>query len=290
MKTAVVLDSNSGLSQAQGREAGFFILPMPFSIDGKEYLDGVNLSPEDFVRYQREGADIVTSQPAPGDIMAFWDDILKTYDSIIHLPMSSALSGSCQTANMLSQEEPYLGRVFVVDNKRISITQISAGQDAKQLVEAGLLGEEIKSRLEKAAGEASIYLTVQDLKYLKKGGRITPMAAALGTLLKIKPVLQIGEKKIDAFAKARTLKQAKSIMVEAVQEDLKGRLSDPEGKNCRIMVAQYEAEEEAALFAKELEGVFPGCPHISVVGLSLSVATHIGPGTIAIAAARRIAL
>ena len=282
MGTAVVLDSNSGLTKEEARELGMYILPMPFMIDGKEYLDGKDITYDEFLRLQKNGADIVTSQPSPEEVMNLWTELLKEYDSIIHIPMTSGLSDSCDTAIMLSNEDEFFGKVFVVDNKRISITQISAGLDAIEMLKEGMSPEKIKEKLEADAGKSGIYLMVSDLKYLKKGGRITPMAAALASLLKIKPVLQIHESKIDAYGKARTFKQAKQIMLEALKKDLSERLDD--AKKSRVMIAQYDALDFANEFATELEPVFG---KVDIVNLSLSVATHIGPGTVAIAAARK---
>lgn len=284
MRTAVVLDSNSGLTKEEARKYGMYILPMPFMIDGKEYLDGKDITYEEFLRLQKDGADIVTSQPSPEDVMNMWTELLQEYDSIIHIPMTSGLSGSCDTAIMLSNEDEFDGKVFVVDNKRISITQISAGLDAIALLEDGVQPQRIKEILEEDAGKSGIYVMVSDLKYLKKGGRITPMAAALGSFLKIKPILQIHESKIDAYGKARTFKQAKQIMVDALKKDLIERMDDPMCKDSRMMIAQYDAMDFAKEFAVELEPIYG---KVDIVNLSLSVATHIGPGTVAIAAARK---
>lgn len=284
MSTAVVLDSNSGLTKEEAREYGIYILPMPFMIDGKEYLDGKDITYEEFMRLQKEGADIVTSQPSPENVMNLWTELLKEYDSIIHIPMTSGLSGSCDTAIMLSNEDEFYGKVFVVDNKRISITQISAGLDAVELLKSGMPPEKVKEKLEEDANKSGIYVMVSDLKYLKKGGRITPMAAALASFLKIKPILQIHESKIDAYGKARTFKQAKQIMVDALKKDLSERMDDPMCKNSRMMIAQYDAMDFAKEFAAELEPIYG---KVDIVNLSLSVATHIGPGTVAIAAARK---
>ena len=237
MSTAVVLDSNCGLTKEEAKAYGIYILPMPFMIDGREYLDGKDITQDEFLRLQNEGADIVTSQPSPEDVMNLWTELLKEHDSIIHIPMTSGLSGSCDTAIMLSNEDEFFGKVFVVDNKRISVTQISSGLDAIELLKAGLSPEKVKERLEEDAGKSGIYVMVSDLKHLKKGGRITPMAAALASFLKIKPVLQIHESKIDAYAKARTFKQARQIMIEAIKKDLADRMDDPTGKDSRIMLA-----------------------------------------------------
>jgi len=256
-------------------------------IDGKEYLDGIDITYDEFLKKQESGANIVTSQPSPENVMSLWDELLKTYDDIIHIPMTSGLSGSCDTATMLASEDEYLGRVFVVDNKRISITQISAGLDALNLLDAGFTPDKIKEKLEADACKSGIYVVVSDIKYLKKGGRITPMAAALASFLKIKPVLQLHEGKIDAYAKARTFKQAKQIMVDAIKKDLRERLFDPMCKNSRIMIAQYGGLDFAKEFATELEAEFG---KVDIVNLSLSVATHTGPGTVAIAVAGKISI
>ena len=285
MSTAVVLDSNCGLTGEEAKKYGMYILLMPFMIDGKEYLDGIDITREEFLKRQEEGADIVTSQPSPENVMDLWDELLKTYDSVIHIPMTSGLSGSCDTATMLASEDEYVGRVFVVDNRRISVTQISAGLDALTLIDAGFTPDKIKEKLEADALKSGIYVMVSDIKYLKKGGRITPMAAALASLLKIKPVLQLHEGKIDAYAKARTFKQAKQIMVEAIKKDLSERLNDPMCKDSRLMIAQYGYLDFAKEFATELESEFG---EVETVNLSLSVATHIGPGTVALAVARKI--
>lgn len=285
MSTAVILDSNCGWTRQEAKDYGIFILPMPFIIDGKEHLDGIDIGYKEFTKLQKEGSDIVTSQPSPESVMELWRDILKDYDEIVHIPMTSGLSGSCDTAMMLSHEDGFEGRVFVVNNKRISVTQISAGLDAVGLIKKGINAAQIKKILEADALKSGIYITVSDIKYLKKGGRITPLAAALASFLKIKPVLKLHEGKIDAYAKARTFKQAKQIMLDAIKQDLKERMGDPTGKSCRMMIAQYDALENAEEFAKELE---PEFGNIEIVNLSLSVATHIGPGTVAIAAARKI--
>ena len=284
MRTAVVLDSNSGLTKEEARKYGMYILPMPFMIDGKEYLDGKDITYEEFLRLQKDGADIVTSQPSPEDVMNMWTELLQEYDSIIHIPMTSGLSGSCDTAIMLSNEDEFDGKVFVVDNKRISITQISAGLDAIALLEDGVQPQRIKEILEEDGGKSGIYVMVSDLKYLKKGGRITPMAAALGSFLKIKPILQIHESKIDAYGKARTFKLAKQIMVDELKKDLIEIMDVPMCKDSRMMIAQYDAMDFAKEFAAELEPIYG---KVDIVNLSLSVATHIGPGTVAIAAARK---
>lgn len=287
MKIAIVTDTNCGLTKKEGEEKGLFIVPMPFNINGEDYLDSVNLSRAEFFEKQNRGEDISTSQPSPEYIMNLWNKILEEYDYIIHIPMSSSLSSSCDTAIMLSHEEEYEGKVTVVDNKRISATQLQAALDAKAMVDLGKTPEEIVKYLMDTRLDATIYLSVDTLKYLKKGGRITAAAAALGTLLRIKPVLYLHEGKIEPFAKARTPKQAKEIMIEAVKKDLEERFGDTDGSKTRIFVVHAECLEQASLLRKELAEVFTGTGEIGLYNLSLSVATHVGPGTMAIAAVKK---
>ncbi len=285
MKTAVVTDSNSGITQAQGKELGIFVLPMPFMIDGKEYFEDITLTRKEFYERMAGDADITTSQPSPESVMGLWDRILEEYDEIVHIPMSSGLSGSCQTAMML--EEEYDGRVHVVDNHRISVTQRQAALDAKKMAEKGLSGGEIAEQLRKTGPDSTIYIMVDTLKYLKKGGRITPAAAALGTLLRLKPVLTIQGEKLDAYAKARTVKQAKSMMLSAIARDLSTRWGDTDGSGSCLQIAHSENEEEALLLKEELAAAFPAA-EIYVDALALSVACHIGPGSLAIAATKKL--
>lgn len=285
MKTAVVTDSNSGITQAQGKELGIYVLPMPFMIDGKEYFEDITLSRKEFYERMTGDADITTSQPSPESVMGLWDRILEEYDDIVHIPMSSGLSGSCQTALMLAEE--YDGRVHVVDNHRISVTQRQAVLDAKKMADRGLSGGEIAEQLRKTGPDSTIYIMVDTLKYLKKGGRITPAAAALGTLLRLKPVLTIQGEKLDAYAKARTLKQAKSMMLSAIARDLSARWGDTDGSGSCLQIAHTENEEEALLLKEELAANFPAA-EIYVDALPLSIACHIGPGSLAIAATKKL--
>ena len=227
-KVAIVSDSNSGITQLQAEELGITILPMPFFVGDKTLYEDIDLSQEEFYQMLSEKTDIHTSMPLVGNVTDTWDELLKEYDEIVHIPMSSGLSGSCETAMMLSQD--YDGKVQVVNNQRISVTQRQSVLDARALAKQGRTASEIKTILERDKFESSIYIMVDTLYYLKKGGRITPAAAALGTLLKLKPVLQIQGEKLDAFAKARTVKQAKSIMIEAMKNDFANRFNDPNGE------------------------------------------------------------
>ena len=287
MKIAVVTDSNSGITQAQAKEMGVTVLPMPFMIDGETYYEDITLTQEQFYQKLKDNSDISTSQPTPDSIMKMWDELLKEYDQIIHIPMSSGLSGSCSTAMMLAGEDEYEGKVFVVDNRRISMTQYQSVKDAQMLAAMGMDGAQIKKRLEETAADSVIFITVDTLKYLKKGGRITPAAAALGTLLRIKPVLIILGEKLDSFAKARTMKQAKTMMMNAIQKELDERLHDSECKDCHLAIAHTDNEEAALEFKKEVEERFPNAD-VYMAPLSLSVACHIGPGSLAVTATRKM--
>lgn len=276
-KIAVVTDSNSGITQERGKELGIFVLPMPFYIDGELYFEDISLTQEDFYKKLQEDADISTSQPSLGDLMDFWENILKEYDEIVHIPMSSGLSGSCQTAMTLADD--YDGKVHVVDNQRISVTQEQSVYDAMALVKAGKSAEEIKQILEEEKLEASIYIMVDTLKYLKKGGRITPAAAALGSMLNLKPVLQLQGEKLDSFAKVRGVKAAKRTMLKAIKNDLETRFA---GKKMVLGIAYTSRdEEEVQKWKEEVQEAFAGY-EIVMNPLSLSVSCHIGPGSLAV--------
>lgn len=285
-KIAVVTDSNSGITQAQGKELGVRVLPMPFMIDGETYYEEITLSRAEFYQKLTGKADISTSQPSPESILQIWDELLKEYDEVVHIPMSSGLSGSCQTAAMLADD--YDGKVHVVNNQRISVTQRQSVLDAVELVKAGKSGSEIKDILEADKFNSSIYIMIDTLYYLKKGGRITPAAAALGTLLKLKPVLQIQGEKLDAFAKARTVNQAKSIMMNAVKNDIEKRFGGVSPENpVYLEIAHTENEAAANQLKEELAKQFPDYP-IYIDHLSLSVSCHIGPGSLAIACCKKL--
>lgn len=285
-RVAIVTDSNSGITQSQGKELGISVIPMPFYINGEAYLEDINLTQEQFYEKLTEGAEISTSMPSAGDVLELWNNLLKTYDEIIHIPMSSGLSGSCQTAMMLAED--FGGKVQVVDNQRISVTQKQSVLDAIAMAEKGMDAVQIKEYLLKTKFDSTIYITLATLKYLKKGGRITPAAAALGTLLRIKPVLQIQGEKLDAFAKARTLKQAKTIMIEAIQSDCKNRFHAAEdARDVWLHMAYTGTREEIDVFKNEVQAVWPA-HQITVDPLSLSVSCHIGPGAIALTATKKM--
>ena len=281
MKVAIVTDSNSGITQAEAKELGIFVLPMPFMIDGRDYYEDINLTQREFYEKLKDGSDISTSQPSPESVTGLWDKVLESYDALVHIPMSSGLSGSCQTAVMLSED--YEGKVEVVNNQRISVTQRQSVMDARELAEAGRSAAEIRKHLEDTKFDSSIYIMLDTLKYLKKGGRITPAAAALGTLLKLKPVLQIQGEKLDAFSKARTIKQAKNVMMTAIGHDMENRFGDKSGRRIHLFIAYTDNEAAALELKEELRAAFPETGEIYIAPLSLSVSCHIGPGALAIA-------
>lgn len=280
---AIVTDSNSGISQAEGKELGIYVIPMPFLVEGKLYFEDVDMNKEQFYHFLENDADLSTSQPSPGDVMDLWDKLLKEYDEIVHIPMSSGLSASCSTAMGLARD--YDGKVQVVDNQRISVTMQQSVMDAKHLVAAGKSAAQIKEILEKEALESSIYLMVDTLKYLKKGGRITPSAALLGSALNLKPILQIQGDKLDAYKKVRGVKAAKKNMLEAMKKDVEGRFSDYVTKGqLKLHVAYTTDEETARQWKEEVQSVFPDIAISRMDPLSFSVTCHTGPGVLAIAA------
>ena len=280
---AIVTDSNSGISQAEGKELGIYVIPMPFLVDGKLYFEDVDMNKEQFYHFLENDADLSTSQPSPGDVMDLWDKLLKEYDEIVHIPMSSGLSASCSTAMGLARD--YDGKVQVVDNQRISVTMQQSVMDAKHLVAAGKSAAQIKEILEKEALESSIYLMVDTLKYLKKGGRITPSAALLGSALNLKPILQIQGDKLDAYKKVRGVKAAKKNMLEAMKKDVEGRFSDYVTKGqLKLHVAYTTDEETARQWKEEVQSVFSDIAISRMDPLSFSVTCHTGPGVLAIAA------
>ena len=284
-KVAVVTDSNSGITQAQGTELGIFVLPMPFMIDEEQFFEDVNLTQEQFYEKLESGANVVTSQPSPEAVMNLWKEILTDYDEIVHIPMSSGLSGSCQSAMMMSEE--FDGRVQVVNNQRISVTQKQSCMDALMLAGQGRNAAEIREILENDKFNSSIYIMLDTLFYLKKGGRITPAAAAIGTLLKLKPVLQIQGEKLDAFAKARTTGQGKTLMVNAIRTDMENRFGGAAPDNIYLQVAYTKNRENALQFCEELKKEFPGFD-VEPDPLSLSVSCHIGPGALAVACCKKL--
>lgn len=286
-KIAIITDSNSGITQKQGEELGIYVLPMPFTINEETYFEDINLEAEKFYQEQTAGSDILTSQPSPETVMGLWDKLLNEgYEEIVHIPMSSGLSGSCQSALMLAQD--YDGKVQVVNNQRISVTQRQSAMDAKALAENGYHADEIREKLEEDKFNSSIYIMLDTLYYLKKGGRITPAAAALGTILRLKPVLQIQGEKLDAYAKARTTEQGKSIMVKAIKSDMENRFDGlTDGTGYHIAMAHTQNPEAAEAWREEVLKEFPDA-EIYMDRLPLSIACHIGPGALAITVSKKM--
>lgn len=286
MKVAIVTDSNSGITQQEAKKFdNGFVIPMPFMIDDEEYFEDINLSQEAFYQKLTENAEISTSQPAIGAVTELWDSLLKEFDQVVHIAMSSGLSMSCETAKNFAKD--YEGRVQVVDNKRISVTQKQSFLDAIKLAEEGKNAREIKRILEETSKDSSIYIMVSTLKYLKKGGRITPAAATIGTLLNIKPVLQIQGGKLDTFTKVMNEKVARARMIEATKKDLESRFKEYVDKGqMALYIAHTNCPEKAEAFAELVKAEIPNVPVTMVDPLSLSVACHIGSGSIALAMAR----
>ena len=284
-KIAIMTDSNSGITQKEAAGLGISVLPMPFMINDTTYFEDINLTQEHFYEFLENDAVVSTSQPSPDSLIHMFHNLLAEYDEVVHIPMSSGLSGSCQTACMLAQEPEFDGKVFVVNNQRISVTQKRSVLDAMELAKKGYDGAQIKKILEEDKFNSSIYIMLDTLFYLKKGGRITPAAAALGSLLKLKPVLQIQGEKLDAFAKARTKSAGKSMMLQAIRNDIENRFGGfDDGAKERVMlhIAYTKDKKEAELWKQEVMEAFPGF-RLMMAPLSLSVACHIGPGALALA-------
>lgn len=289
-KIAIMTDSNSGITQKEAAGLGISVLPMPFMINDTTYFEDINLTQDRFYEFLENDAVVSTSQPSPDSLIHMFHKLLAEYDEVVHIPMSSGLSGSCQTACMLAQEPEFAGKVFVVNNQRISVTQTQSVLDAMELEKKGYDGAQIKKILEEDKFNSSIYIMLDTLFYLKKGGRITPAAAALGTLLKLKPVLQIQGEKLDAFAKARTKSAGKSMMLQAIKNDIENRFGgfDESAKErVTLHIAYTKDAEEAELWKQEVMEAFPGF-RLKMAPLSLSVACHIGPGALALACTRNL--
>ena len=289
-KVAVLTDSNSGITQDEGKKLGIRVIPMPFNIDGQEYLEDINLTQEKFYELLTNDAKVSTSQPAIGFVTSVWDELLVTYDQVVYIPMSSGLSNSCASAMMAAKAE-YKGRVYVVNNQRISVTQRQSVLDAIELANRGLDAKQICELLTEVKMQSDIYIMVDTLKYLKQGGRITPTAAALGGMLKLKPILLIKGEKLDKFRmRNRATDTAKEIMLQAVKENIEGYLKDIDGRTDNVHVAvAYSGTDltEANDFVKMVQKEFPN-QEIICNPLSLSVSCHIGPGALAIAISKAI--
>lgn len=287
MSVAVITDSNSGITQSGAKEMGIRVVPMPFYINEKVYYEDITMTQEEFYQYLEQKVDVKTSQPTPEDLMKIWKEALNEYDEVVYIPMSSGLSSSCATSQMLAAEDSFEGRVHVVNNQRISITQRQATLDAIELADRGFSGKEIADILTRDKMESSIYIMMDTLYYLKKGGRITPAAAAIGTLLKIRPVLQIQGDKLDAYTKVKTVKQGKTAMMKAIRKDMAERFGDASGLNCHLAIAHTSGPEDVEEYWNEVKEEFPE-HSIHMDPLSLSVACHIGPGALAIGVSKFI--
>ena len=284
-KVAILTDSNSGITQSEAKDLGVYVLPMPFYFDGQLFYEDIDLNQEDFYTKLEESKEITTSMPLVGEVMDKWDELLQEYDEVVYIPMSSGLSSSCETAYMLSQD--YDGKVVVADLQRISVTMKLSVLDAKRLADEGKSAAEIKEILEETKMDSFIYITVNTLDYLRKGGRLTPAVAAIGSLLKIKPVLQIRGEKLDKFAMARTMKQAKQTMLDAIEKNITEDLKDPTGENTVIAIAHTNNYEAALEFKEEVLKRWPD-REVWVDPLSLSVSCHIGPGSLAVTCTKRL--
>lgn len=283
-KIAIATDSNSGITQKEAEELGIRVLPMPFYIDGELYYEESTLSRETFFEKQAQGAEIHTSQPAPAEVMGLWDELLEDCDEVIYIPMSSGLSSSCGTAAVLAQD--FDGRVHVIDNQRISVTQRQSVMDALLMAEKGMDSAQIEEVLMRDKLESSIYITVDTLKYLKKGGRVTPAAAAIGTVLNLKPVLTIQGERLDAYAKVRGWKAAKKSMLDAIEKDRNTRFA---GKEVYMEAAYTCSLEEALVWKGQIEDRFPGM-EVQMDPLPLSISCHIGTGSMAVACSKKLQL
>ena len=281
MKTAILTDTNSGLTVEEGEKRGIYVLPMPVIMDGDSYLEGVDITHDQLFDALRREKEVSSSQPSPGDVMALWERVLDNgYDELVYIPMSSGLSASCRNAMQLAEE--YGSKVRVVDNHRISATLLESVLDAKTMADRGRSAEEIKEYLESTALEATIYLTVDSLKYLKKTGRITPAAAAIGSMLNIKPILTIQGEKLDLFSKVRGNKQSGKKMIEAVRADIASRFSQiPEERVVVATAGTFEREEDALRWLRFVQAAFPD-KSVYYVPLSCSIACHVGINAVAV--------
>ena len=283
MKTAVMTDSNSGITPEEGKKIGIYSLPMPVIIEGDVFYEGKNITQEEYYGAMTSGKNVTTSQPSPGDVMDMWDGILKEgYEQVVYIPMSSALSASCHAAIQLSEE--YDGKVQVVDDHRISVTMRESVLEAKWMANQGMTAEEIKKKLEENAYNSSIYIAVDTLEYLKKGGRVTAAGAAIGAVLNIKPVLTIQGEKLDAFTKVRGMKKAELKMLEAIDEDLNTRFADVDRKQLRLGAAgTFQKQEDADQWYKMVKDTFENeIDDIYYDSLSFSIGCHVGPNAIGI--------
>jgi DegV family protein with EDD domain len=287
-KIAIVTDTNSGIGQKRAKELGVYVLPMPFFVNGNMHFEGVDFTQEEFYQKLEEDADVSTSMPSPGDVMDIWDKALEENEFVVHIPMSSGLSASCEAATALAEND-YKGRVFVVNNQRISVSLSQSIEEAVALREAGKTAAEMKEILEAHGRESFIYISVDTLKYLKKGGRVSPAAAAIGTVLNIKPVLVYRGDKIEPFEKARGTKASKKAILKVVEKEMKEKFGDDPAKTT-LAVAHTCTDEEGEAWRDEVLAHFPqfAKEDINMDKLSLSIACHTGPGVLALACSRKL--
>lgn len=284
---AIVTDSNSGITQAEAKELGISVLPMPFFVNEQIHYEGIDMTQEEFYQLLEADADVSTSQPSPADVMELWDKLLEEYDEIVHIPMSSGLSASCETAMGLARD--YDGKVQVVNNQRISVTMKQSVKDAIALVKKGMNAAQIKAELEKEKFESSIYLMVDTLKYLKKGGRITPAAALLGSALNLKPILQIQGEKLDAYKKVRGVKPAKRAILDAIRRDVETRFASyVKDGSLKLAIAHTSGAAEVEQWVKEVREAFPGFEIATIDPLAISIVCHTGPGVLALTASHAL--
>ena len=286
-KTAIMTDSNCGLMPVDGSRLGIYVIPMPVLVDDQTYYEGQDITVEEFYKKLSEGAKVSTSQPSPGDVMEMWNRLLKDYDEVVYIPMSSGLSSTYQNASLLAQEEPYAGKVYVVNNHRISVTQAQSALDAKLLADQGKNGAYIKRILEEESMDATIYIVVDTLEYLKKGGRITPAVSAIGSMLKLKPVLTIQGEKLDMYVVKRGMKAAFKEMCKALDKDINTRLGEfYHSGQLKVGIANTAMEaDKLEYFKSELKNHFPDLELVHLP-LTMSIGSHVGPGGLGIGLVR----
>ncbi|MBQ5806671.1 MAG: DegV family protein [Lachnospiraceae bacterium] len=278
----IITDSHSGITQEEAKQLGIWVLPMPFYIDGECYLEGINLTREEFFEKLEGGSAIATSQPSPADVCDVWDWALKEFEKVLYLPLSSGLSGSCETAMALARDEQYEGKILVVDHGQISTPLHQMVFDTLELIEKGYSAEQIKEILESGKDRMMIYIGVETLEYLKRGGRVTPAAAAIGSVLNIKPVLKLETGKLDSFKKCRGFSKVKKTMIEAMKQEMDTKFADAlaDGQ-LRLLAASSADKEETENWVKEIEDAFPGMK-VFCDPLSLGVSCHTGAGALGI--------
>ena len=288
-KIVVITDDNSGFSKEEANKLNIKVLKMPIIIDGEVFFENETITKEEFFDKLNKNEDISTSQPSPGIILEIWENLLKEYDYILHIPMSSGLSASCQTALSLAEEKEFKDKVFVVDNHRISVTLKQSVYDAITLINKGLSAKEIKEKLESEAGNASIYISVDTLKYLKKGGRITPSTALIGEALHIKPVLQLFGGKLDSYKKCLGTKQAVNALKTAIKNDLETKFKDY-SRDELVFSAAYTGKDDTIIkkVVEEIKEELNIDTPIIIDHLSLSVSTHIGEGALALTISKKV--